>query len=153
MFLGNKPEVHCKTLLWVMHQEELNKYCLSAPLGGFVSYISFIPLPGTSYFIISEVYSEESHDWFACEGLNSKLTKGRMRGKECGGGEGGRGWGLQMCSLSRWALLLQEEHCWPGQPMVVWRKQERIGRLKGEVEMEGRDICRDRRLRRVEEKN
>lgn len=139
----------------MVHGEELNKYCLSAPLGGFVSYISLVPLPGTSCFIISEVYSEESHDWFACEGLNSKLTRGRMPGKECGGGEGGRDWGLHLCpscSLPRWALLLQGEHCWPGHPMVVWRK-EGTGRLKGEIEMEGRDVCRNRRLRRVEERS
>lgn len=97
MFLGNKLEVHCKTLLWVMHREELNKYCLSAPLGGFVSYISLIPLPGMSCFIISEVYSGVSHDWFACGGLNSKLTEGRMPGKESGGGEEA-GAGVSRCA-------------------------------------------------------
>lgn len=77
-----------------MHQEELNKYRLSAPLGGFVSYISLIPLAGMSCFIISEV----SYDWFACEGLNSKLTGGRMPGKECGGGGEEAGAGVSRCA-------------------------------------------------------
>lgn len=98
MFLGNKPEVHCNTLSWVMHGEQLNKYCLSVPLGDFASYVSLLSLPGMSCFIISEVQSDRllGH---SLPGLNSKLTEGRLltarQGARWWGG--GKGWGLQLC--------------------------------------------------------
>lgn len=80
--------------------------------------------------------------------LNSKLTKGRMPGTECGGGEEA-GAGVSRCApaaqcpggLSRAA---------PGSVEETRRNKKIKGRNRNGRK---KHLCRDRRLRRVEERS
>lgn len=161
MFLGNKPEVHWNTLLWVMHRERLNKCCLPVPLGDFVSYISLPSLPGMSSFIISEVQSDQL--WgHSLQGLSSKLSEGRMLTARWGTWwwGGGRGWGLQLCPDLLMAEVgspaaggacndVEEGNICPA-AFCLSMNMEIEGRTREDkTKKGGRDICRDGRLRRL----
>lgn len=171
MFLGNKPEVRCNTLLWAMRRERLNKYCLSIPLGDFVSYVSLLSLPGMSF------YHFRGAVWPIIRSLvtGSEFEADQGDAADCRVGSVvvGRRQGLGSSALPRSARCQGGLSCCGekavGQAIPEWRggrekKGETsvlhpsaspgMGRYKGDksgdqTERGGGDICRDGRLRRL----